>query len=86
MRALDLTSELADHVQAVNATNGATGAGAVWDYTDAVADGVLRPDMVSAARVLTFRLAGPRPLYGEKNFWNGLVEMPVLVLARAPHR
>ncbi len=86
VRALDLTSELADHVQAVNATNGATGAGAVWDYTDAVADGVLRPDMVSAARVLTFRLAGPRPLYGEKGFRSGLVEMPVLVLARAPRR
>jgi hypothetical protein len=85
VRGLDLTSELADHVQAVNATNGATGAGAVWDYTDAVADGVLRPRMVSAARVLTFRLSDPRPLYGEKNFRNGLVEMPVLVLARAPH-
>ncbi len=85
VRGLDLTSEFADHVHVVNAPNGATDVGAVWDFSDAVADNVLRPGMVSAARVLTFRLSGLRPLYGDKNFRNGLVEMPVLVLARVPH-
>ncbi len=84
VRELSLTSELADTVQATNATNHVAGPGAVWDYTDAVAGGVLAPAATSEPKVLTFHLSGLRPLRGEKDFRYGVVEMPAIVLARAP--
>ncbi len=84
VRELSLTSELADTVQATNATNHVAGPGAVWDYADAVAGGVLAPAATSEPKVLTFHLSGLRPLRGEKDFRYGVVEMPAIVLARAP--
>jgi hypothetical protein len=86
VRALALTSNVADEVRAMNATNHVTGSGATWTYTDAVPSDVLAPGAVSAGKVLTFHVSTFRTLYGDGTFRIRLVEMPVLVLARARPR
>ena len=59
IRAIRLDSENGD-VEAVGASNGKAGAGAVWDLTPAVDGGRLSPDASSKPIQLTFRLRNPR--------------------------
>ncbi|HJQ52229.1 MAG TPA: sialidase family protein [Gemmatimonadaceae bacterium] len=81
VRALGLSSALAESIAATNATNGAAGAGAVWDFTSAVPGGLLLPNAVSELRPMTFSLQRERVLYGEEGLRSLIVEMPLVVLA-----
>lgn len=59
-RVLSLKSE-AGRPRVVNAENGATGLGATWKFDVPAADGVLRPEGLTAPKTLTFELAPPGP-------------------------
>jgi hypothetical protein len=83
VRALGLSSALAEVVTATNSTNGKTGIGAVWDLTTAVPGGVLLPNAMSELAPMTFSLKNERPLYGETGLRSLLVELPVVVLAKS---
>jgi hypothetical protein len=83
VRALGLSSDLAEIVTATNSTNGKTGIGAVWDFTTAVPGGVLLPNAMSELAPMTFSLKNERPLYGETGLRSLLVELPLVVLAKS---
>ena len=65
LRALGIISELGT-VNITNADNGATGDGAVWDFTALIERSLLAPGQVSGARSLAFRLTDLRP-FKQKN-------------------
>jgi hypothetical protein len=81
VRALGMSSQLAEIVTATNASNGITGVGAVWDFTAVVPGGFLAPNATSGLQSMAFSLKQWRPLYGESGLRTTLVEMPVVVLA-----
>jgi hypothetical protein len=81
VRALGLSSVLAESVTATNASNGRTGVGAVWDFDSAVPGGVLPPNATSGLQTMTFLLGRERPLYGEAGLRSLIVEVPLVVLA-----
>jgi hypothetical protein len=83
VRALGVSSQLAEVVKATNASNGITGVGAVWDYAAAVPSGVLAPNAMSESRSLTFALEKWKPMFGDNEQRNLLVEIAAVVLARA---
>ena len=82
-RVVGLTSELAYGVAVANSANGVQGPGAVWDFSDAVRGGVLRPGEESAPKRLLFRLSDLRPLRDGNDFHTGVVTLEARILAHA---
>jgi hypothetical protein len=82
VRALTVSSQVADSAKATKAANGVTGTGAVWDFTAGTPGGVLLPHGTSGSQSMTFALTGWRPLYGDGHVRTLLVDMPVVVLAK----
>ncbi|MBI1872266.1 MAG: exo-alpha-sialidase [Acidobacteria bacterium] len=64
----------------VNATNGAAGLGAVWDFSPLVKSGELKPDEVSDPLELRFRLDDVRALRQGQRSRFGLVNLDAKVL------
>jgi hypothetical protein len=79
LRLTSMTSQLGTP-SVVNAENGASGTGAIWDFTSAMPAGGLQPDSTSAPRVMTFKLSDVRalqPVHQTPGFTNGLVRFAV---------
>jgi hypothetical protein len=65
----------------VNADNRRPGAGALWDFSGLVPDGVLEPKGLSQPKTLIFRLTDVRPFRQGTEFKFGLVSFDARVLA-----
>jgi hypothetical protein len=74
-------SALADDVRVMNADNGETNAGAVWDFGSRLKDNLLKPGQTSQAKRLTFNLSNVRQPRLD-NFDGGLLKLDVRVLGK----
>jgi hypothetical protein len=81
VRVIGISSQLAEVVKPLNASNGIKGIGAVWDYTSAVPGGVLAPSAVSELRPMIFSLEKWKPMFAENAQRTILVELTPVVLA-----
>ena len=79
-RVLTLTSEVASGVEIVNPDNQVRGAGAVWDFTPLLKNGVLLPDSLSATKDLVFQLSGIGPFRESMDLKLGFVNMEARIL------
>jgi hypothetical protein len=81
VRVIALKSELGEPI-ILNAGNGHSGAGAVWDFTGKVKEGTLQPDEMSDGVQLRFKISKARPFRQGNLFKTSFVEMDVRVLGR----
>ena len=85
VRLLDLSTQVAASVEAVNAENRITGTGAVWDFTSTIPSTGLAPGAVSRAVSMEFRLSGIRPSFRQgPDLRIGVVSMRARVLGTSP--
>ena len=81
LRLIGLRSELGQP-SVVNADNGESGAGGVWDFSQKVNGRSLEPNQVSDIKQLRFRIANPRPFRQGDLFRYSLIELDARVLGR----
>jgi hypothetical protein len=79
VRALSISSAMAETASATNSSNGIAGSGAVWDFAS-LPGGVLPPQTASGLQPMNFILKQFRPLYGEDGLHRNIVEMRLVVL------
>lgn len=87
-RVLSVTAENSAAV-ILNSDNGVDGAGAIFDFTPLLTDGVLPPEKSSKPRTLQFRLTSVRiPKLDEKETWKSLhvplLDIDLIFLGEAP--
>jgi hypothetical protein len=87
-RVLSVQSE-AGAAEILNADNGESGAGAVFDFTPQLAGGELKPDSSTAPRTVRLRLRDPKPpRVDRKEPWKALrqpyADLDLQVLGEAP--
>ena len=85
VRALNVTSQVA-RVEVTNADNKMGGAGAVWDFTPLLTNGMLLPEGLSAPRDFVFQLSDLRRFQEGIELRLGLVSMDAKILGPAPRR
>jgi len=79
LRLTSMTSQLGTP-SVVNAENGTSGTGAIWDFTSALPAAGLQPDSTSAPEMMTFKLSDVhalQPVHQTPGFTNGLVRFAV---------
>jgi hypothetical protein len=81
VRVVGLRSDVA-LLQIVNADNHTRDAGAVWDFTTSLKNGVLGPGEYSGDKPLVFRLSEIRPFKQGDSYRFGLVHVDARVLAK----
>jgi len=79
LRLIGLRSELGQPT-VVNADNGQSGVGAVWDFGEKVNGKSLEPNQMSEIKQLRFHIASPRPFRQGDQFRYSLVELDAKVL------
>lgn len=79
LRLIGLRSELGQPT-VVNADNGQSGAGAVWDFGEKMTGKSLEPNQMSEIKQLRFHISNPRPFRQENLFRYSLVELDARVL------
>ena len=80
VRVIALGSEIGV-AEILNADNGETGIGAVFDFTSLLDGDMLRPEAMSEPKEFRFRLSDIRPFEQNGRFRFGLVHLEVRVLA-----
>jgi hypothetical protein len=79
LRVIGLKSELG-RPRVVNADNGGSGAGAVWDFAEKVNGKSLEPNQTSESKQLRFQILSPRPFRQGDYFKFTLIELEARVL------
>lgn len=79
LRLIGLRSELGQPT-VVNADNGRSGTGAVWDFGEKVTGKSLEPNQTSEVKQLRFHIASPRPFRQGDHFKYLIVELDAKVL------
>jgi hypothetical protein len=79
LRLIGLRSELGQPT-VINADNGQSGIGAVWDFGEQVNGKSLEPNQMSEFKQLRFHIASPRPFRQGDLFRYSLVELDAKVL------
>jgi len=81
IRALSLRSALGI-LEVMNPDNNQKGEGALWDFSDALPQGMLKPDETSATKNLIFRLSNVQPFKQGNVYKHGLLSLEARVLGK----
>ena len=66
----------------MNPDNNQKGEGALWDFSDALPQGMLKPDETSATKNLIFRLSNVQPFKQGNVYKHGLLSLEARVLGK----